>query len=37
MEPHSGVLLSNVRTEEWEPDPEIPGGEMHELVHVDRE
>jgi hypothetical protein len=22
---------------EWEPDPEIPGSEMHELVHADGE
>jgi uncharacterized cupin superfamily protein len=36
MEPHPGVFLSNVRTEEWEPDPEVPGSEMHELVHLDR-
>src|SRR5262249_19756498 len=35
MEPHPGVFLSNVRTEEWEPDPEVPGSEMHELVHTD--
>ena len=35
MEPHPGVFLSNVRTEEWEPDPEVPGSEMHELAHAD--
>jgi hypothetical protein len=35
MEPHPGVFCSNVRTEEWEPDPEVPGSEMHELVHAD--
>jgi uncharacterized cupin superfamily protein len=34
MEPHPGVFLSNVKTEEWEPDPEAPGSEMHELVHT---
>jgi len=34
MEPHPGVFLLNVRTEEWEPDPEVPGSEMHELVHT---
>jgi uncharacterized cupin superfamily protein len=35
MEPHPGVFVSNVGTEEWEPDPEVPGSEMHELVHAD--
>ena len=35
MEPYPGVFVSNVRTEEWEPDPEVPGSEMHELVHAD--
>ena len=35
MEPHPGVFVSTVRTEEWEPDPEVPGSEMHELVHAD--
>ena len=34
MEPHPGVFLSNVKTEEWEPDLEVPGSEMHELVHT---
>jgi uncharacterized cupin superfamily protein len=27
---HPGVFLSNVRTDAWEPDPEV-GGEMHIL------
>ena len=27
MEPHPGVFCSNVRTGEWEPDPEVPGSE----------
>jgi len=35
MEPHPGVFCSNVRTGEWEPDPEVPGSEMHEIVHAD--
>jgi uncharacterized cupin superfamily protein len=35
MEPHPGVFVSTVRTEEWEPDPEVPGSEMHELVRAD--
>ena len=35
MEPHPGVFCSNVKTEEWESHPEVPGSEMHELVHAD--
>jgi uncharacterized cupin superfamily protein len=35
MEPHPGVFLSNVSAEGWSPDPEVPGSEMHELVHAD--
>ena len=35
MEPHPGVFVSTVRTGEWEPDPEVPGSQMHELVHAD--
>ena len=35
MEPHPGVFVSTVRTGEPEPDPEVPGSEMHELVHAD--
>jgi uncharacterized cupin superfamily protein len=35
MEPHPGVFIANVNTDEWEPDPEVPGSEMHELVHTD--
>jgi uncharacterized cupin superfamily protein len=30
MEVHPGVFVSNVSTDEWEPDPDI-GGEMHVL------
>lgn len=33
MEPHPGVFVSKVSTDEWEPDPDVPGSEMHELVH----
>jgi uncharacterized cupin superfamily protein len=29
------LFLSNVTPEQWEADPEVPGSEMHELVHVD--
>ena len=31
MEVHPGVFVSNVTTNDWEPDPEV-GGEMHVLV-----
>ena len=31
MEVHPGVFVSNVSTNEWQPDPEV-GGEMHVLV-----
>ena len=32
MELHPGVFVSDVATEEWEPDPDVPGTEMHVLV-----
>jgi uncharacterized cupin superfamily protein len=36
MEPSSdGVFVSSASTEEWQPDPEVPGTVMHELVHAD--
>jgi hypothetical protein len=35
MEPYPGVFVSSVRAEEWEPDPEVPGSDTHELVHAD--
>jgi uncharacterized cupin superfamily protein len=35
MEPHPGVFVSMTSTDDWEPDPEAPGSEMHELVHAD--
>jgi uncharacterized cupin superfamily protein len=31
MEVHPGVFVSNVKTDDWQPDPEV-GGEMHVLV-----
>lgn len=34
MEVHPGVFVSNVATDEWEPDTEV-GGEMHTLVRAD--
>jgi uncharacterized cupin superfamily protein len=35
MELHPGVFVSRVSTDEWEPDPDVPGTEMHALVHAD--
>jgi uncharacterized cupin superfamily protein len=29
------VLVSNIDPEQWEPDPEVPGSDMHELVNAD--
>ena len=34
MEVRPGVFVSNVATDEWEPDPEV-GGEMHVLVEAE--
>ena len=31
MELHPGVFVSNVLTDDWQPDPEV-GGEIHVLV-----
>jgi hypothetical protein len=31
MEVHPGVFVSNIATDEWQPDPEV-GAEMHVLV-----
>jgi uncharacterized cupin superfamily protein len=33
MEVGPGVFVSSTQTDDWEPDPEVPGSEMHELVH----
>ena len=35
MEPSAGVFTSNVSTDDWSPDPDVPGTEMHELFHDD--
>ena len=35
MEPFPGVFVTSASTDEWEPDPEVPGTEMHQLVHAD--
>jgi uncharacterized cupin superfamily protein len=30
-----GVFVSRVATDDWVDDPEVPGSQMHELVHED--
>jgi uncharacterized cupin superfamily protein len=35
MERYPGVFVTNSATEDWQPDPEVPGSVMHELVHAD--
>ncbi len=35
MELHPGVFVSKAFTDDWEPDPEVPGSQMHELVRRD--
>lgn len=35
MEPTSGVFVTSSSTDRWEPDPEVPGTLMHELVRAD--
>jgi ethanolamine utilization protein EutQ (cupin superfamily) len=35
MEPHRGVFVSSVDTDDWHPDPDVPGSEFHELCNVD--
>ena len=35
LEQNPGVFVSKASTEDWEPDPDVPGSEMHELVHAD--
>ena len=35
MESSPGVFVTNAATDRWEPDPEVPGTVMHELVHAD--
>jgi uncharacterized cupin superfamily protein len=32
MEMHPGVLVSKVDTDDWEPDPEVPGSDVHVLL-----
>ena len=35
MEVRPGVFASSVSTDAWAPDPDVPGTDMHELVHQD--
>lgn len=35
MEVHPGVFVSSTTAEAWEPDPDVPGTEMHTLVEAD--
>jgi uncharacterized cupin superfamily protein len=35
MEPYPGVFVAKASTDDWKPDPEVPGSEMRELVHAD--
>jgi uncharacterized cupin superfamily protein len=35
MEAYRGVFVTTSATDEWEADPEVPGSQMHELVHAD--
>jgi uncharacterized cupin superfamily protein len=35
MEPHSRVFVSSTSTDDWASDPDVPGSQMHELVHAD--
>jgi uncharacterized cupin superfamily protein len=35
MELHPGVFVSMASTDDWESDPDVPGSQMHELVHAD--
>jgi uncharacterized cupin superfamily protein len=34
MEVHPGVFVSDVSTNQWDTDPDVPGSEMHELAHA---
>jgi uncharacterized cupin superfamily protein len=35
MEPYPGVFVSSVSADGWSSDPDVPGSEMHELMHAD--
>jgi len=32
MEVQAGLFVSKVSTDDWEPDPDVPGSDFHELV-----
>jgi uncharacterized cupin superfamily protein len=35
VESHPGVFVSKISTDDWQSDPDVPGTQMHELVHAD--
>ena len=35
MEAPAGVFVVKASTDDWMADPEVPGSQMHELVHAD--
>lgn len=35
MESTQGVFVSSASAQDWVDDPEVPGSQMHELVHED--
>ena len=35
MNPHPHVFVSKASTDDWAPDPDVPGSQMHELGHAD--
>ncbi|MEP7033456.1 MAG: cupin domain-containing protein [Actinomycetota bacterium] len=35
MEAYPGVFVANASADEWQPDPDVSGSQMHELVHAD--
>jgi uncharacterized cupin superfamily protein len=35
VERHPGVFVSKASTDDWKLDPDVPGSQMHELVHAD--
>ena len=35
MESEQGVFVSNISPDVWVDDPDVPGSEMHEVVHAD--
>jgi uncharacterized cupin superfamily protein len=35
VEPYSGLFVSPASAQDWQPDPDVPGTDMRELVHAD--